>query len=117
MNASLVESITILLIKNTTANEVCGQGSLVELDAAIHRKFGPDFPVHCIDDPEVVIFLLCSKNPDSPECKYTQKHAESVDLPLPIFIAVAAGCLLLGIVIAVIFRKAVSASSSYQTFD
>jgi len=69
MNVSLITSIRILLLANTTRapTEKCGSGSLLDLHNEIVAKF--HFEPECVDDPEKIIGVLCDGGQDNtPEC-------------------------------------------------
>uniref|UniRef100_A0A0B6YAT0 Uncharacterized protein n=1 Tax=Arion vulgaris TaxID=1028688 RepID=A0A0B6YAT0_9EUPU len=52
--------------------EVCGQGSLLDLQNDVTAR---GLIYTCIDDPDSVMHLLCSDDPDSRECQLAQFHA------------------------------------------
>jgi len=69
MHPQQITQVTILLLANKTlaSEEVCGSGSLKELQAAIvnQLKIEPS----CVDDPEKIIGILCDNgNESTPEC-------------------------------------------------
>jgi len=54
--------VQLMVVRNSTAEEICSSGSLVDLEALLVSKFGRD-NVECIDNPLQVEFLVCSDNP------------------------------------------------------
>jgi len=68
MNVSKVDSITVLLLKNTTRapEEKCGGGSLLILGDRIKAKFG--YSMKCVDDPTTIYSMLCPQHTSSAQC-------------------------------------------------
>jgi len=68
MNVSKVDSITVLLLKNTSRapDEKCGSGSLLVLEYRIKQKFG--YSMKCVDDPAAIYALLCPPHTSSAQC-------------------------------------------------
>lgn len=68
MNPTQIQNITVLLLRNESfaPGEVCGNGSLVDLQRDIMNKFG--FNYTCIDDPTIIYNIFCPNGTTSGQC-------------------------------------------------